>query len=57
MLVVVFCWHVKLRFQNFPLDSAVQKGLPDLSSEMVESPLSLQPLEDQGDLADGRFKW
>lgn len=49
MLVVVFCWHVKLRFQNFPLDSAVQKGLPDLSCEMVESPVGLQPF--------GRSRW
>lgn len=28
-----------------------------LSSETVESPLSLQPLEDRGDLANNRLKW
>lgn len=57
VLVVVFCWRVRLRFQNFPLDSAAQKGLPDLSSETVESPISLQLLEDQSDHADIRLNW
>lgn len=46
---------MRLRFQNFPLDSAAQKGLPDLSSETVESPISLQLLEDQSDHADIRL--
>lgn len=39
------------------LFSCTKKASWPLSPETVASPLSLQPLEDRGDLADDRLKW